>query len=83
MAENRIFKLDLKSYAFRPAYIYPVVPRQEPNVGYKILRVFYPLLKAFGLSIRSTDLAKAMFNVGLGGAEKNILENKDILKYVG
>ena len=82
IAENQLFKLNLKAYAFRPAYIYPVTPRKEPNVGYKILKVFYPLLKAFGLSIRSTDLASAMFNVGLTGAEKYVLENNDILKYV-
>jgi uncharacterized protein YbjT (DUF2867 family) len=83
MAENQIFRLGLNAYSFRPAYIYPVEPRKEPNVGYRIMKVFYPVLKAFGLSVRSTDLAKAMFNIGLSGAEKNVLENKDILKYVG
>ncbi|QNF31399.1 hypothetical protein HUW51_01185 (plasmid) [Adhaeribacter swui] len=84
MAENQISNLNMKFYAFRPAYIYPVAPRQEPNAGYKILRVFYPLLKALGkkYSITSTELARAMFHVGLYGAEKQILENQDILNYV-
>ena len=36
MAENQIAKLNLKFHSFRPAYIYPVDPRKEPNVGYKI-----------------------------------------------
>lgn len=83
MAENQISNLNLKFYSFRPAYIYPVKPRTEPNLGYKIIKVFYPLLKIFGkkLSIKSTELAKAMFNVGLNGAEKQILENQDILSY--
>ena len=83
MAENRISNLKLKFYSFRPAYIYPVEPREEPNFGYKIIRVFYPVLKIFGknYSIESTELAKAMFNVGLNGAEKQILENRDILNH--
>jgi hypothetical protein len=26
-------------YLFRPAYIYPVEPRKEPNLSYRLLRV--------------------------------------------
>ena len=26
---------------FRPAYIYPVEPRKEPNVSYRLLRAVY------------------------------------------
>ncbi len=83
MAENQISNLNLKFYSFRPAYIYPVKQRKEPNFGYRILRVSYPLLKIFGkrYSITSIELAEAMFNVGLNGADKEILENQDILKY--
>lgn len=83
MAENQIAKLNLKFYSFRPAYIYPVEPRIEPNLGYKIIKVFYPLLKSFGnkYSVKSTELANAIFNVGLNGADNQILENQDILKY--
>jgi uncharacterized protein YbjT (DUF2867 family) len=29
-------------YLFRPAYIYPVEPRQEPNFSYRLLRAIYP-----------------------------------------
>lgn len=85
MAENQIAKMNLKFYSFRPAYIYPVVPREEPNFAYRIIKVLYPLLKAFGekYSIKSTELANAIFNVGLNGADKQILENQDILKYKG
>jgi uncharacterized protein YbjT (DUF2867 family) len=80
MAENQISELGLKFYSFRPAYIYPVIARQEPNLMYKISRTLYPLIKLFGknASIKSTELAEAMFNVGLFGADKEILENKDI-----
>lgn len=85
MAENRISELNMKFYSFRPAYIYPVTPRKEPNFLYKATRVLYPVLKMFGTkySIKSTELANAMFNVGINGAELQILENRDILKYAG
>lgn len=84
MAENQIAILNLKFYSFRPAYIYPVESRNEPNFGYKLFRVLYPLIKLFGNknSIRSTELAGAMLQVGLNGADKQILENEDILKYI-
>ena len=83
MAENQITSLNLKFYSFRPGYIYSVEPRKEPNFSYKIARVLYPVIKVLGkkYSVKSTDLANAMFNVGLNGAEKQILENQDILKY--
>lgn len=83
MAENQIAKLNLKFYSFRPAYIYPVDQRKEPNVGYKIIKVLYPIFKLLGdkYSIKSTELANAIFNIGLNGADKQILENQDILKF--
>jgi len=84
MAENEISALNLKFYTFRPAYIYPVTARKEPNIGYQISRFIYPLLKIIGksLSVKSTELANAIFNVGINGADKEILENKDIFKYI-
>ena len=82
MAENQIVESGLDFYTFRPGYIYPVKPRKEPNVMYRIMRAFYPIIKLFGdnASIKSTDLAEAMFHVGVNGADQEILENKDILK---
>jgi uncharacterized protein YbjT (DUF2867 family) len=82
MAENRIAKLGLDFYTFRPSYIYPVTPRKEPNLTYKAMRLFYPLIRLLGenMSIKSTELAQAMYHVGMKGAEKEILENKDIIK---
>ncbi|MET1260582.1 NAD(P)H-binding protein [Flagellimonas sp. DF-77] len=84
MAENQISALGLDFYAFRPAYIYPVTPRKEPNLMYRISRTLYPLIKAFGpnVSIPSTDLAQAMFKVGLQGGPQEILENRDIRSLV-
>ncbi len=82
MAENGISKTGLHFYSFRPGYIYPVTPRKEPNLMYSFTRVLYPLLKLLGkdVSIKSTELASAMFWVGLEGAKKELLENRDILE---
>lgn len=83
MAENQISRLNLSLFSFRPAYIYPTEPRNEPNILYKLMRLFYPIIKWLGrnYSIKSTELAAAMFNVGMHGAEQSIIENQDILKY--
>lgn len=82
LAEAEISKLKTHFYTFRPGYIYPVTPRKEPNRGYKILRLMYPLIKLLGkkYSIRSTELADVMFKVGLNGFSKNILENLDMVE---
>jgi len=84
MAENQISALGLQFYTFRPAYIYPVTPRKEPNFIYSLSRSLYPLIRLMGenASIKSTELAEAMVTVGLHGAEKEILENKDILSVI-
>jgi uncharacterized protein YbjT (DUF2867 family) len=70
-------------YIFRPAYIYPVEPRKEPNFSYRLLRGIYPLFRTLfpNLVIRADDLARAMVNVVVSETEKApswILENRDI-----
>ena len=80
-AENYLNTLNFNQlFIFRPAYIYPVIPRKEPNLTYRIFRFFYPVMKLMYPSgvIPSTNLAKAMFHAGLKGTEKHILENIDI-----
>jgi nucleoside-diphosphate-sugar epimerase len=84
-AENYLLSLNFRqTYIFRPAYIYPVTPRKEPNFTYKITRAIYPLLKLVYPNgvIRSTDLANALFMTGLTGGDKVVLENKDIKKAI-
>ena len=70
-------------HIFRPGYIYPVTPRKEPNLVYRISRFLYPLLRHVypNIGIASEDLARAMVRAGLYGAGKSenpILENKNI-----
>jgi uncharacterized protein YbjT (DUF2867 family) len=75
-------------YLFRPAYIYPVEPRKEPNVGYRLLRSVYPAFRTLfpNQVIRSDDLARVMVDVVLHGTSETtgpVLENRDIRAMVG
>jgi uncharacterized protein YbjT (DUF2867 family) len=68
-------------YIFRPAYIYPVEPRKEPNFSYRLLRWIYPVFRTLfpNQVIRVDDLARAMVDVvALGTAGGPIFENRDI-----
>jgi len=70
-------------YIFRPAYIYPVEPRKEPNFSYRLLRSVYPMFQLLfpNQVIRADDLAKAMVDIAIRkgvGTETVILENRDI-----
>jgi uncharacterized protein YbjT (DUF2867 family) len=70
-------------YLFRPAYIYPVEPRKEPNFSYRMLRSIYPAFRVLfpNQVVRADDLARVMVEVALnGGGEPRgpILESRDI-----
>jgi uncharacterized protein YbjT (DUF2867 family) len=83
-AENALLKAGFPAlYIFRPAYIYPVEPRKEPNFGYRLLRSIYPLFRLLfpNQVIPADDLARAMVQTTLGRnakPESLILENCDI-----
>jgi uncharacterized protein YbjT (DUF2867 family) len=68
---------------FRPAYIYPVQPRKDPNLSYRLLRVFYPAFRVLfpNQVIRADDLARAMVDAAVrrtGEPGGQVLENRDI-----
>jgi uncharacterized protein YbjT (DUF2867 family) len=70
-------------YIFRPAYIYPVEPRKEPNFSYRLLRGIYPAFRVLfpNQVIPADDLGHAMVDVAVrGGGEPGgvVLENRDI-----
>ena len=70
-------------YIFRPAYIYPVEPRKEPNFGYRLLRWIYPVFRLLfpNQVIQADDLARAMVDAAVEGTGKTpgmIFENSDI-----
>jgi len=83
-AENALLAAGFpRVYIFRPAYIYPVEPRKEPNFSYRFLRGIYPLFRLLfpNQVIRADDLARAMVAVtvsGTGQRGSTVLENRDI-----
>src|ERR1700683_5479051 len=72
-----------RAYLFRPAYIYPVQPRKEPNFSYRLLRAVYPVFRALfpNQVVPADDLAEAMVDVVVRPARERrtlVLENRDI-----
>jgi uncharacterized protein YbjT (DUF2867 family) len=70
-------------YMFRPAYIYPVEPRKEPNFSYRLLRTIYPVFRRLfpNQVIPADDLSRAMVDVAVRGKlerESVVLENREI-----
>jgi len=74
-------------YLYRPAYIYPVQPRKEPNFSYRLLRAVYPVFRLLfpNQVIRADDLAWAMVDVVLRQTQERqglVFENRDIRSMV-
>jgi uncharacterized protein YbjT (DUF2867 family) len=70
-------------YIFRPAYIYPVEPRKEPNFSYRLLRAIYPAFRVLfpNQAIRADDLARTMVDVALRRTHEPgglVFENRDL-----
>src|ERR1700683_4246527 len=70
-------------YLFRPAYIYPVQPRKEPNFRYRFLRGVYPLFRLLfpNQVIRADELALAMVVAAVSGTGLRggpVFDNRDI-----
>ena len=83
-AENALIASGFpRLYILRPAYIYPVEPRKEPNLSYRALRRIYPVFRTLfpNQVIRADDLAHVMVNLvvtSTGVAPSQIFENRDI-----
>ena len=83
-AENALLAAGFpRVYLFRPAYIYPVKPRKEPNFTYRLMRGIYPAFRMLfpNQVIRADDLARAMVNVVVqktAERETQVFENRDL-----
>ena len=82
-AENAILAMAFpRAYIFRPAYIYPVEPRKEPNFSYRLLRAIYPAFRVIfpNLVISADDLGRAMVDVTMrqGDGGGLVFESRDI-----
>lgn len=82
VAENSLVKLNFKKlFIFRPGYIYPVTPRTEPNIVYRIMRALYkPVLSRLypDIGLTSVQLAQAMVKAGFESSGQLTFENRDI-----
>jgi uncharacterized protein YbjT (DUF2867 family) len=64
-AENALLAMAFRCvYIFRPAYIYPVEPRREPNFSYGLLRAIYPIFRVIFPNLG--DFGRR-FRTGYGG----------------
>jgi uncharacterized protein YbjT (DUF2867 family) len=87
-AENALLAAGFSHvYLFRPAYIYPVEPRKEPNFTYRLLRGIYPAFRVLfpNQVIRADDLGRAMVDVVVSETGQRwgpVLENRDIRAFV-
>ena len=83
-AENALLAARFpRVYIFRPAYIYPVAARKEPNFSYRLLRAIYPAFRVLfpNQVIRADDLARVMVDVSIrriGEQQSRVFENRDI-----
>jgi uncharacterized protein YbjT (DUF2867 family) len=83
-AEKDLFAAGFPSmYIFRPAYIYPVEPRKEPNFSYRLMRAIYPAFRVLfpNQVIQADELAEAMIDVAISGRGERrnlVFENRDI-----
>src|SRR5712692_6130235 len=82
-AENTVLAAGFPHvYVFRPAYIYPVEPRNEPNFSYRLLRATYPAFRILfpNQVIRADDLSRAMVGAAVRGTGNRgpIFDNRDI-----
>ena len=70
-------------YLFRPAYIYPVEQRKEPNFSYRFLRGVYPVFRLLfpNQVIRADDLAGVMVAAVVSETGQHrgpVFENREI-----
>src|SRR5579862_961380 len=81
-AENALLAAGFpRVYIFRPAYIYPVEPRKEPNFSYRLLRAIYPAFRILfpNQVLRADDFARAMIDAVVRENEQGpVFENSDI-----
>ena len=79
--ENDLMKLKFKNvFAFRPAFMKAVKGQKNLPKFYKYIQFPYPVLHALfpQYFVTLSDVGLAMINCALAGAEKKVLEAKDI-----
>jgi uncharacterized protein YbjT (DUF2867 family) len=87
MAENVLRNKGFKRVdIFRPGYIYPVTPRKEPNIWYRLFRYLYPAAHVVypNIGVTSEQLANVMVETGLREVpdkKVQVFENRAIREF--
>ncbi len=80
--ENDLFTLPFKRvFAFRPGYMHPTPGLKNTLSFVKYVSWLYPIIRALTSNIASTlaEVGVAMIHVAQNGAEKRVLEVRDII----
>jgi uncharacterized protein YbjT (DUF2867 family) len=83
-AENAVFAMFPRSWAFRPGYIQPMKGVKSKttwvNAVYTVMAPLYPIFRPFTGNFATTteNVGLAMLEVATNGEAKKILENADI-----
>ncbi len=69
---------------WRPGYIHPLHPRENPHWSEGLTRMLYPLLRGFeGLSITADDLGRAMLQGAVEDLREGVIENRAMRDLAG
>src|SRR5262249_6287944 len=88
-AENLLFAMPFKTWAFRPGYIQPMKGVKSKtgwyNAVYAVFGPLYPILSlVFGSAMTTTEnVGLAMIEIAINGDTMKILENPDINRVAG
>jgi len=78
-AENALSRLPLRAtYHFRPGLMKPVAGQKNLKRLYRVLLVFYPLMRLFFPALSLHEVGRAMIRCVQSGAPKSVLEVADI-----
>jgi uncharacterized protein YbjT (DUF2867 family) len=78
-AENALSRLPFRAvYHFRPGLMKPVAGQKNLKPLYRVLLVFYPVMKLFFRALSLNEVGRAMIRCVQSGAPKPVLEVADI-----
>jgi uncharacterized protein YbjT (DUF2867 family) len=78
-AENALSRLPVRAvYNFRPGLMKPVAGQKNLKRVYRVLLVFYPVMKLFLSALSLHEVGRAMIRCVQSGAPKSVLEVADI-----
>ena len=69
---------------WRPGYIHPLHPRENPHWSERVMRMIYPPLRGLkGLSIAADDLGRAMLQAAVEDRREGVIDNAEMRALAG